>query len=212
MTTRPLAALLFVASTCLGVSIAHVHVEGRQDPHGSADASADGGTVALPVVETNDNRRPAGTLKDGVLTLELRAARGRWHPEGGARSRYRNRSLWRWNLTALRARAPDSGSGRNGNRGQRPQRLACTPCACPASASTAATPVRPWRSAAGETRALRLQERSGRHLQLLGHQHRHAATVQGRRRYAAVGRLRRRSTWSRSRRTTACWSSPSGPA
>ena len=32
----------------------------------------------------NDNRRPAGTLKDGVLTIRLEVRLGVWHPEGPA--------------------------------------------------------------------------------------------------------------------------------
>ena len=35
-----------------------------------------------PGVEPNDNRRPAGSLDRGTLTLALRAAMGRWQPEG----------------------------------------------------------------------------------------------------------------------------------
>ena len=38
----------------------------------------------LPIVEPNDNRRPAGTLDGGILTLALRAGTGRWQPEGQA--------------------------------------------------------------------------------------------------------------------------------
>ncbi len=34
------------------------------------------------IVRPNDNRHPAGTLADGVLTLRLRASRGTWYPEG----------------------------------------------------------------------------------------------------------------------------------
>ena len=40
-------------------------------------------TGTQPVV-VNDNRRPAGTLEGGILTLTLRAGRGVWHPEGPA--------------------------------------------------------------------------------------------------------------------------------
>jgi manganese oxidase len=36
----------------------------------------------LPDVLPNDNRRPAGAIADGVLTLNLRAAEGLWRPEG----------------------------------------------------------------------------------------------------------------------------------
>lgn len=35
----------------------------------------------LPVIEANDNRKPAGTLKDGVLTVNLVVQMARWYPE-----------------------------------------------------------------------------------------------------------------------------------
>ena len=35
-----------------------------------------------PRVEPNDNRIPAGRLESGVLTLQLEAREGRWHPDG----------------------------------------------------------------------------------------------------------------------------------
>jgi FtsP/CotA-like multicopper oxidase with cupredoxin domain len=38
----------------------------------------------LPAVVTHDNRHPAGSLHDGVLTLELRADVGMWRPHGEA--------------------------------------------------------------------------------------------------------------------------------
>src|SRR5690348_16075582 len=34
------------------------------------------------VVAPNDNRRPAGTLSAGVLTVHLEARAGAWYPEG----------------------------------------------------------------------------------------------------------------------------------
>jgi hypothetical protein len=37
---------------------------------------------ASAIVVANDNRRPAGTLDRGTLTLTLRAGRGIWRPEG----------------------------------------------------------------------------------------------------------------------------------
>lgn len=44
----------------------------------------------LPSVVVNDNRQPTGALKNGVLTLDLRAQAGVWRPEArrgeGARS------------------------------------------------------------------------------------------------------------------------------
>ncbi len=39
---------------------------------------------ALPAILTSDNRRSAGTLANGVLTLQLRAGVGMWRPEGDA--------------------------------------------------------------------------------------------------------------------------------
>jgi FtsP/CotA-like multicopper oxidase with cupredoxin domain len=38
----------------------------------------------MPEVLLNDNRRPAGSLREGVLTLRLRAAAGVWKPEGSS--------------------------------------------------------------------------------------------------------------------------------
>jgi FtsP/CotA-like multicopper oxidase with cupredoxin domain len=36
----------------------------------------------LPVIDANDNQRAAGTLENGTLQIALRAAVGRWQPEG----------------------------------------------------------------------------------------------------------------------------------
>lgn len=41
-----------------------------------------GGSVAVDRVSPNDNRQPAGTLRDGVLTVRLEARVGDWHPDG----------------------------------------------------------------------------------------------------------------------------------
>ena len=38
----------------------------------------------LPSVVIHDNRQPAGSLRDGALTIELRARAGVWRPEGDA--------------------------------------------------------------------------------------------------------------------------------
>ena len=62
MLTRLFAALLFGSMSL----VATIH--GHAPPHFVTDE------LSLPAVEINDNRRPAGELKDGVLTLELRAA------------------------------------------------------------------------------------------------------------------------------------------
>jgi FtsP/CotA-like multicopper oxidase with cupredoxin domain len=37
---------------------------------------------APPVIDANDNRRPAGILRNGVLTVSLEARMGAWYPEG----------------------------------------------------------------------------------------------------------------------------------
>lgn len=39
-------------------------------------------SAPLPAAAHNDNTRPAGTLRDGVLTLRLEAVTARWYPEG----------------------------------------------------------------------------------------------------------------------------------
>lgn len=36
---------------------------------------------SLPPIMANQNHQPAGTLHDGILSLELEIARGEWHPE-----------------------------------------------------------------------------------------------------------------------------------
>src|SRR6516165_11466349 len=36
---------------------------------------------ALTPIGANDNRNPAGELRDGVLTLRLEMRKGNWHPE-----------------------------------------------------------------------------------------------------------------------------------
>src|SRR5690242_16608874 len=35
----------------------------------------------IPEIKTSDNHSPCGRLKDGVLTVELEARAGVWHPE-----------------------------------------------------------------------------------------------------------------------------------
>ena len=66
-TRRPVARVVFLLSI---VAIAGV---GPADPATSASSS---------IVEPNDNRRPAGRVDAGTLTVALRAASGRWQPEG----------------------------------------------------------------------------------------------------------------------------------
>ena len=59
---RPLSLLIFLAP--LGMAPAH-----RPSP------------VALPIVIANDNRKPAGHLENGVLTLRLVVGMARWFPD-----------------------------------------------------------------------------------------------------------------------------------
>src|SRR3954471_21193602 len=47
--------------------------------HGQTQPS---GTPPVAMAVANDNRTPAGVLKDGVLTLHLVALVARWQPEG----------------------------------------------------------------------------------------------------------------------------------
>src|SRR5262245_50302373 len=50
---------------------------------GRANPAAGALTAESPAaVVANDNRRPAGSIADGTLTIRLRAARGQWRPEG----------------------------------------------------------------------------------------------------------------------------------
>ena len=61
---RPIGTAILAAVACLGVS-------------GAVSRPAD-----LRRVVPNDNRRPAGSLKGGVLTLRLEVRTGAWYPEG----------------------------------------------------------------------------------------------------------------------------------
>jgi len=40
---------------------------------------------AVPGVVANDNRTPAGTMRDGILSLDLEARTGQWQPDGPSR-------------------------------------------------------------------------------------------------------------------------------
>jgi manganese oxidase len=40
------------------------------------------GPAVLPVAQPNDNRTPAGRIRNGVLTLDIEAKRATWQPEG----------------------------------------------------------------------------------------------------------------------------------
>lgn len=72
--------LAFVAILALAPPIA---ANISSAPHGrGATPDARAHDAPVPSVVTHDNRRPAGSLADGVLTLELRAQVGTWRPEG----------------------------------------------------------------------------------------------------------------------------------
>ena len=51
-------------------------------PGGAGQLSAPAGATAAERATLNDNRQPAGTLRDGVLTLRLDARVAAWHPDG----------------------------------------------------------------------------------------------------------------------------------
>lgn len=72
--TRPpvLAALLMLAAT--GPALAQ---ETRESP-----LLAAGSVSGLPLVEPNDNARPAGSLRDGTRTIALEVTRADWRVEG----------------------------------------------------------------------------------------------------------------------------------
>ncbi len=57
---------VLVAAVCCGIPT-HARATARPAP---------------PVIEANDNRRAAGTLRNGVLTVSLEARDGMWYPEG----------------------------------------------------------------------------------------------------------------------------------
>ena len=66
---RPVARVVFFLSI---VALSAVH------PTGASTATPSS------IVEPNDNRRPAGRVDGGTVTVALRAASGRWQPEGPA--------------------------------------------------------------------------------------------------------------------------------
>ena len=43
--------------------------------------TASSAPTAVPVVVANDNRTPAGTMRDGVLRIELDVVTARWYPK-----------------------------------------------------------------------------------------------------------------------------------
>ena len=68
------------------------------------------GQKPLPDVRTHGNTQPAGVLKNGTLTLNLRAARGLWRPEKASGPALEIEALGEGNRSADGARAADSHS------------------------------------------------------------------------------------------------------
>src|SRR3954470_22827671 len=98
---RPSLAVVFAVISLVPVGAAR---ERRQ---------ASAAPPAPPVVTAvaNDNRTPAGMLKDGVLTLHLVALVARWQPEGQGPQRPRPR---RPDVRRGRQSASDTGPARQG--------------------------------------------------------------------------------------------------
>jgi manganese oxidase len=71
MNSRWLVGTLVLAASMAGTPSA-----------GTADAAPARSDDTRPRIRSNDNRLPAGRLKDGVLTLRLEARDGLWYPEG----------------------------------------------------------------------------------------------------------------------------------
>ena len=73
-------SMFFRLLTTFGVAVMLVARTSAQAPDSH---SAEAGATQTAIV-ANDNRRPAGSLAGGILTLELRAQLGVWRPEGDA--------------------------------------------------------------------------------------------------------------------------------
>ena len=123
----------------------------------SAPVPSEAPDSRLPAVVINDNRQPAGTLANGVLTLDLRASVGLWRPEGDAGPALRRRGVRRGFVAALRSRAAHPGAGGHRDRRERPQRARRVRCASTVCASAAAQACAPVDVPAGETRQVRFK-------------------------------------------------------
>src|SRR3982751_1826797 len=82
-TDPPTQGNMPLASRTAVVAILAVPLVSILAPRLRAHPSLDDSPAAdsLPSARANDNRRSAGTLKDGVLTVHLVVSRARWHPE-----------------------------------------------------------------------------------------------------------------------------------
>jgi FtsP/CotA-like multicopper oxidase with cupredoxin domain len=72
-----------LVNVLLAVATATGLVQGETRPHHGSPAASPQADPAR--ILPNDNRRPAGRLQDGVLTLRLEAREGVWHPHGSDR-------------------------------------------------------------------------------------------------------------------------------
>ena len=180
-----LITTVFLATAAAAVGTNH----GAEQP--STPSASRSSASPTPAIATNDNRKPAGTLDAGVLTLDLRAAFGAWRPDADAGPTLRVQAFGEAGVAADHTGALDSGHGRHRDRGAHPER-----------------PVEPdageWLVRAGRRRVridrrpcrrdaqCSLQERSGRHLSVLGDDDRNAAALSRRRGHAALRCVYRR--------------------
>ncbi len=77
-----LSSLAFAGSAAALAVSAQALVGSWTGPGASTPVEAQAATAAPPVAVSNDNRRPAGELKNGILTLRLEVVMTRWQPEG----------------------------------------------------------------------------------------------------------------------------------
>jgi len=71
--TRSLITAIILSAACRSVV---------DEPVAGSRSGTSAGAQAVPRIAANDNRRPAGWLQDGVLTVRLVAREGMWYPEG----------------------------------------------------------------------------------------------------------------------------------
>ena len=165
--------------------------------------AAAGAATAQSTAETvdgNDNRRPAGILADGALTVRIYAARGDWRPE-----RDEGPAL---NVTAFGEeggplvtpgpllRVPEGTDVIVHVRNTLAERLTIHGFVTRPAAEDAIFTVEP-----GQTREIRFAAGASRHVSLLGDHRRLRAEQTPRRREPARRRVHRRSTWIRSDRS-----------
>ncbi|HSJ14427.1 MAG TPA: multicopper oxidase domain-containing protein, partial [Longimicrobiales bacterium] len=78
----PSCALIFVAGLAVGAVPSAVHARDPvSEPASAVAAGEHAGRAAADPIVANENRVPAGTLHDGVLTVRLEAREGLWRPQ-----------------------------------------------------------------------------------------------------------------------------------